>query len=123
MNYLNGRLNLSDSPTTNLKYQFVSCMSNEGVDKLNLNLLELFKEITWSDDSNPISISKRSKDLLKNDVLYGFEEFYNYYEINDVVLATESLKYSIDGIGKITGQAVGVEEILGVVFSSFCIGK
>ncbi|GMG16374.1 unnamed protein product [[Candida] boidinii] len=98
-------------------------MSNEGVDKLNLNLLELFKEITWSDDSNPISISKRSKDLLKNDVLYGFEEFYNYYEINDVVLATESLKYSIDGIGKITGQAVGVEEILGVVFSSFCIGK
>lgn len=123
MNYLNGKLNLSDSQATNLKYQFVSCMSNEGVDKLNLNLLALFKEITWSDDSNPISISKRSKDLLKNDVLYGFEEFYNYYEMNDVVLATESLKYSIDGIGKITGQAVGVEEILGVVFSSFCIGK
>ncbi|GME69679.1 unnamed protein product [[Candida] boidinii] len=123
VNYLNGKLNLSDSQVTNLKFQFVSCMSNEGVDELNLSLLELFKEITWSDDSNPISISKRSKDLLKNDVLYGFEEFYNYYEMSDVVLATESLKYSIDGIGKITGQAVGVEEILGVVFSSFCIGK
>lgn len=123
MNDLNRKLNLSDSQVKNLKYQFVSCMSNEGVDKLNSNLLESFKEITWSDDSNPISISKRSKDLLINDVLYGFEEFYNYYEMNDVVLATESLKYSIDGIGKITGQAVGVEEILGVVFSSFCIGK
>ncbi|GMF27617.1 unnamed protein product [[Candida] boidinii] len=123
MNDLNRKLNLSDSQVKNLKYQFVSCMSSEGVDKLNSNLLESFKEITWSDDSNPISISKRSKDLLINDVLYGFEEFYNYYEMNDVVLATESLKYSIDGIGKITGQAVGVEEILGVVFSSFCIGK
>lgn len=40
-----------------------------------------------------------------------------------MVLATEGLRQSIEGIGKVTGEAIGVEEILGVVFANFCIGK
>jgi tRNA modification GTPase len=68
-------------------------------------------------------VTTRVKDILKNDVLYGFHEFNSFKELDDVVLATQGLQHSIDGIGKITGESVGVEEVLGVVFSSFCVGK
>lgn len=41
---------------------------------------------------------------------------------DDVVLATEGLRYAIKSIGRITGQ-IDVEEVLDVIFSDFCIGK
>ncbi|CDK26043.1 unnamed protein product [Kuraishia capsulata CBS 1993] len=101
----------------------VSCSTGVGVDNLLSTLTQEFKSLTWYEDQDPVSISDRAKDILVKDVLYGFEEFLLFSESNDVVLAGETLRYSIEGIGKITGEAVGIEEILGVVFSSFCIGK
>ncbi|AOA61454.1 tRNA modification GTPase MSS1, mitochondrial [Komagataella phaffii CBS 7435] len=100
----------------------ISCANRDGIDSLMGTLIERFKIITLTTNSDPISISQRSQDILSNDVLHGFQEFRSYNGIDDV-LATESLRYSVEGIGKITGEAVGIEEILGVVFSSFCIGK
>jgi tRNA modification GTPase len=41
---------------------------------------------------------------------------------NDVVAGAEELRYAAGEIGKIGGH-VGVEDILDVVFSRFCIGK
>jgi len=39
-----------------------------------------------------------------------------------MVLAAEELRFATHALGKITGQ-VDVEEILGVIFQQFCIGK
>lgn len=105
------------------KFKFISCLSESGVPELVQNLIQTFKRVTLSEKEDPITISARAKDILINDVLYGFEEFHNFKDMDDIVMASEALKTSIDGIGKITGEAIGVEEILGVVFSSFCIGK
>lgn len=102
---------------------FISCTENEGIEKLIGNLTARFEKVTNSDKEDPISISNRAKEILANDVLYGFSEFYKFKEIDDIVMASEGLRSSVEGIGKITGQAIGVEEILGVVFSKFCIGK
>ncbi|ODV85545.1 hypothetical protein CANARDRAFT_175996 [[Candida] arabinofermentans NRRL YB-2248] len=102
---------------------FVSCYTNEGINDLLADLTSRFKQLTWTEKEDPISISKRAQDILEKEVLYGFQEFYNFREVDDVVLAAEGLKSSIEGIGRITGEAVGIEEVLGVVFSSFCIGK
>ena len=44
------------------------------------------------------------------------------FQDDDVVLATEELRCAAQEIGRITGR-VGIEEILDVVFSTFCIGK
>lgn len=107
----------------NKKIEFVSCTSQEGIETLINDLTSKFKKITLSDESDPVTISQRAKEILKYDVLFGFQEFYRFNEFDDVVLASEALKSSIDGIGKVTGEAIGVEEILDVVFSSFCIGK
>lgn len=104
-------------------FKVVSCKTGSGIKELVASLTDEFKQISLSDKADPITISARAQDLLKNDVLYGLGQFQYWKQQEDVVLASESLKQAIDGIGKVTGESVGVEEILGVVFSSFCIGK
>lgn len=104
-------------------FKLVSCKTGAGISGLIVSLTDAFKAISLSDKADPISISARAQDLIRNDVLYGFEQFQYWKQQEDVVLASESLKQAVDGIGKVTGESVGVEEILGVVFSSFCIGK
>lgn len=116
--YVDELSNLISSPVFT-----VSCKTNLGTTDLIEQMIKLFKSVSLTEKSDPISVSERVKDLLVNDVLYGFEQFDNFKEDDDVVLATECLRQSVEGIGKITGEAIGVEEILGVVFSSFCIGK
>ena len=43
----------------------------------------------------------------------------------DIVVAAEHLRAAADCLGKITGrgEAGDVEEVLGVVFEKFCVGK
>ena len=43
----------------------------------------------------------------------------------DVVLAAEHLRGAADSLARITGrgEAGDVEEVLGVVFEKFCVGK
>lgn len=101
----------------------VSCVTEDGMNKLKTGLISHFKAISLSDSSDPVTLSARAQDLLENDVLYGLHQFKIWKDAEDVVLASECLRQSVDGIGRITGQAIGIEEILGVVFSSFCIGK
>lgn len=101
----------------------VSCTEGDGMDALSNTLVKHFKDITMSETADPVVISERAQNLLVHDVLYGFDQFSQFKDDEDVVLATELLRQSVEGIGKITGEAIGVEEILGVVFSSFCIGK
>lgn len=43
-------------------------------------------------------------------------------ESDDVVFAAEELRYASDALGRVTGK-IDVEEILGKIFASFCIGK
>lgn len=99
-----------------------SCLSPQGTHQLINELTSRFQSLSdSSDESDPIIVSQRVKEILVNDVLYGIEEFSTLKD--DVVLASESLRHATEGIGKITGETVGIEEVLGVVFSSFCIGK
>ncbi|QLQ80175.1 hypothetical protein HG537_0D01760 [Torulaspora globosa] len=100
----------------------ISCLSGEGIDNLTTDLITKFQLLSdTSDESNPIIVSERVREILTNDVIYGIDEFLSFKD--DVVMASESLQHAATGIGKITGQAIGIEEVLGVVFSSFCVGK
>lgn len=100
----------------------ISCLSGHGIENLVTELVSKFQLLSDSfDESNPIVVSQRVREILANDVLYGIDEFLSLKE--DVVMASESLRHAAVGIGKITGEEVGIEEVLGVVFSSFCVGK
>lgn len=41
----------------------------------------------------------------------------------DLVLAAEELRYAAKAVGRVTGKDVSPDEILGSIFSTFCIGK
>lgn len=101
----------------------VSCSSGYGIEALRNELIAKFKAMTHFGSQDAAIVSSRVQDILEFDVLSGFKEFHHWKEEGDVVLASEGLRQSIEGIGKITGEAIGIEEILGVVFSNFCIGK
>lgn len=98
----------------------ISCTDQTGLPTLINSITASCKELTYTSNGPPIGASQRIRDLLEQDVIYGLESFVS---CDDVVIATAELQHAIDGIGKITGRGVGVEELLGVVFSSFCIGK
>ena len=103
----------------------VSCLTEKGITDLVQKLVSNFENMTIDTSSQgyPIGASQRTKDILQNEVVAGLEGFLAIDDETEVVIATEELRFAAEGIGKITGQGVGVEEVLGVVFSSFCIGK
>ncbi|SCW04523.1 LAFE_0H15412g1_1 [Lachancea fermentati] len=131
------KADLMDDTSTNLvrkmlknKFQgsysieVVSCLNEQGIDNLLRKLTDRFKKLATSEEgSDPVVVSKRVQEILENDVLFGIKEFLTFRQYDDVVMASESLNYAAEGIGKITGETVGVEEVLGVVFSRFCVGK
>ena len=103
----------------------ISCKTTKGITSLTNQLVASFKSLSsTSDSSDAIIVSQRVNDILVNDVLYGINKFLNSRSSGaDLVMATEDLQCAVNGIGKISGDFVGVEEILGVVFSKFCVGK
>ncbi|KAM3163574.1 TrmE-type G domain-containing protein [Lachancea thermotolerans] len=102
----------------------VSCTNFEGIENLVKELSHVFQGLSGtSHDSDPLIVSNRTEEILTKDVMFGLQEFLSFPGTEDVVMACENLAYAAEGIGKITGASVGVEEVLGVVFSRFCVGK
>ncbi|RCK66969.1 tRNA modification GTPase MSS1, mitochondrial [Candida viswanathii] len=104
-------------------FQVVSCSTGDGMETLQELLVNKFRSLSETDQSDPVLVSSRIQDILENDILYGFNEFYKWAKQDDVVVATDCLTLSVEGIGKITGEYIDLDEILDVVFSNFCIGK
>lgn len=63
-------------------------------------------------------VTERQRQLAQAALL----ELQSFLHETDIVVAAEGLRRAISAIGKISGE-VGTEEILDVLFSSFCIGK
>lgn len=121
-NYISSILNKFDSKLEVIK---LSCQdqSKFPVEDLIENLGAACKDLTSQDDSDPILVSSRVQELLKEEVVYGIVEFQNAILNDDVLVASENLNIAANGLAKITGSSIDVDEVLGTVFSSFCIGK
>lgn len=117
--------NILNQFNTNLEVVKISCKKNSkfSVNRLVEALEQSFRELTGEEGSDPILVSSRVQEILKEDVLYGIIEFQNALNDNDVLVASENLNISAIGLSKITGDSIDVDEVLGTVFSSFCIGK
>jgi tRNA modification GTPase len=93
--------------------------------KNKINLKQLLKKleervknlVTYSDNSPPITRARYRYSL--NNAIENLSQF----SLNkNIEFAAEDLRLAIREIGKITGK-IEVDDILGVIFSSFCVGK
>ncbi|KAG2127711.1 tRNA modification GTPase TrmE [Suillus bovinus] len=73
------------------------------------------------DYTSPLITHARHRDILERAVMH-LEEFIAFSP-SEVDIAAESLRYAARAIGSVSGLDVGVEEVLGGIFGSFCVGK
>ncbi|KAG1739883.1 tRNA modification GTPase TrmE [Suillus paluster] len=86
------------------------------------DILTFFARYTDGIDcASPLITHARHRDFLEQAVMH-LEEFITFPP-SQVDIAAESLRYAARAIGSVSGLDVGVEEVLGGIFSSFCVGK
>ncbi|RUM32438.1 MAG: tRNA uridine-5-carboxymethylaminomethyl(34) synthesis GTPase MnmE [Aquifex sp.] len=99
----------------------VSALKGEGLENLSEEILK--KVGVQLDESVNIYVSVRHETLLKKarEVLEKFKEEYKIREISPEI-AMLDLREAADYLGEILGE-VTTEDVLGKIFSTFCIGK
>lgn len=104
---------------TNYKFPItkISLTKKIGLDLLIKNLEEKILEIV-PNHAAPVITQERYRIALKN----AAENLENFSMQKNIELSSEDLRMAAREIGKITGK-VGVENILDIIFSRFCIGK
>ena len=96
----------------------ISVKERTGIDQFMQDLENMIAQIIPSEAS--FVTRTRHREHLSN----ALEHLHNYQELQQVGLEirSEELRRAATEIGKITGK-IAVDEILGHIFSSFCIGK
>ena len=98
----------------------VSAKTGEGIDKM-LDLIS--KQIKYETVSSSVLINIRHKSLIKNAVTSLYSSKDELEEANfQVEIVAEYLRSAIVQLDLLVGK-INVEDILGSIFSKFCIGK
>lgn len=101
-------------------YDFeISTISGRGIDGLLAEIGRQARARMRSVDSGPVPTRQRHVDLLGS-AIGGLSEALN--DGRALELRAEGLRIAADDVGRISG-VINVEEILGAIFSTFCIGK
>lgn len=97
----------------------VSAVNGAGLDELRARIVEVLRSrLTVSD--GPLVLRKRQQQALLESIRMVNESLkHNPAEIE---LAAEDLRKAATALGRLTGR-IDVEELLGEIFSEFCIGK
>ncbi len=108
-----------DDASHTIKIIPASVKEDAGLDTL-LSTIEVHVTDAMAPRELPSLTRVRHRKSLEDTInhLYRFEENAGF----DAVLAAEDVRMASRSLGKITGR-VGVEDMLDVVFSDFCIGK
>lgn len=105
------------------KFWIASLRTSEGTQSFLDGLAQVLRT-RYSDGfdyTSPLITHARHRDFLEQAVMH-LEEFI-VFSPSEVDIAAESLRYAARAIGSVSGLDVGVEEVLGGIFSSFCVGK
>ncbi|KAG6332633.1 hypothetical protein ID866_6455 [Astraeus odoratus] len=104
----------------------VSLATGEGMKEFLDELAELLKNrVAYSESMSaedmPLITHARHRDYLESAVRH-LEEF-QAFPLSQIDIAAESLRYAARAIGSVSGVDVSTEDVLGAIFSSFCVGK
>ena len=100
----------------------LSCTSGEGFDDLSVAIRDAlhFSEADWGEHAVAINARHQASLQLAHTSLRAALELLD--DRSDPELAAIDLREALDALGEIPGK-VDTEDLLGVIFSSFCIGK
>jgi tRNA modification GTPase len=95
----------------------VSIKNEQGLNEIIAEIVSIADKIARPSQSPQITRARHRSQLQK-----ALEYMSNFSLNDDLVLAAEDLRMTIRAISNITGK-ITVDEILGEIFSNFCIGK
>jgi len=95
----------------------ISCRTGEGLDSMIAGLCDSLRA-RYDPSGAPVITRARHRHALED----CRTSLKRYVEIEEPELAAEDLRTAARALGRITGH-IDVEEVLGSVFSEFCIGK
>lgn len=101
----------------------ISCTRDEGFDALSAAIRDSlhFSEADWGEHAVAINARHQASLQLARTSLHAALGLLNDLS-SDPELAAIDLREALDALGEIPGK-VDTEDLLGVIFSSFCIGK
>jgi tRNA modification GTPase len=101
----------------------ISCAAGEGFDELAMTIREVlhFSEADWGEHAVAINVRHQASLALARTSLITALDLLDDKNA-DAELAAIDLREALDALGEIPGR-VDTEDLLGVIFSSFCIGK
>ncbi|MCX6845477.1 MAG: tRNA uridine-5-carboxymethylaminomethyl(34) synthesis GTPase MnmE, partial [Verrucomicrobia bacterium] len=101
----------------------LSCLQSSGFDKLSLAIREALHvgDADWGNEAVAINARHQASLALARDELRAALEILGDHQ-SGPELATINLRAALDALGEIPGR-VDTEDLLGVIFSRFCIGK
>lgn len=95
----------------------ISVRTGEGLDRLRRELAAWAEEVAAAAGPPPLTRTRHRVALER-----AFRCLEAAFVLSEPELRGEELRAALRALGTITGE-VGVEEVLGAIFSSFCIGK
>ncbi len=95
----------------------VSIKNQKGLDEIITGIISIAHKIASPSESPQITRARHRSELQK-----ALEYMSTFSLNNDLVLAAEDLRMTMRAISNITGK-ITVDEVLGEIFSNFCIGK
>lgn len=101
----------------------VSCVTGDGFESLAMRIREMVHlgEVDWGEHAVAINARHQASLERARQALNMALEVMGE-ETRDGELAAVDLREALDALGEIPGR-VGTEDLLGVIFSTFCIGK
>jgi tRNA modification GTPase len=101
----------------------LSCLQSSGFDKLSIAIREALHvgDADWGNEAVAINARHQASLALARDELRASLEILGDRQ-SGPELAAINLRAALDALGEIPGR-VDTEDLLGVIFSSFCIGK
>ena len=122
---IRNKIDLIDEPPGLSKgdlFDTIACSfkTGEGVEALKSHLL---KQVGLSHlDEEGVFLARTRHKLALNEAVKGLDEAYVSLQKGQGELAAESLKFAHKALAEMVGD-VSSDDLLGLIFSSFCIGK